>query len=113
MDNTSDIDCQRSDGSVARQRFTMESSAAGTSGRIAEIGGGLVVTVRAAGSRTGKAYLRVTISYMTAPKAKTSVRASVALPPSCSGAIYPRVPGNRLPAPLIFDSAASPDGASG
>ncbi len=55
----------------------------------------------------GKARRPVNISYNTAPKAKMSVRQSVSRPASCSGAMYPRVPGALTPEPAVFVPVAS------
>ena len=85
---TSPIDWKRFAGSFRRQRWTSFSRSAGRPGTTSRGGGGscssTAASVAAAESPL-KAIRPVTISYSTAPKLKTSERASAFFPSACSG----------------------------
>ena len=92
---TSRAVCQRSSGSLARQVRTTRSSAGGLIGESVEIAAGssfMIDEMSDAWDEPENAFFPVAISYSREPRAKMSVRASLALPSSCSGAMYCTVP---------------------
>src|SRR4051794_26729063 len=88
-------DCHRSSGAFVRHCRTTVSSRGGVSGCRVPAGTGScsrIAAVKPAALVASNARLPVNISYTTAPNAQRSVRASVGLPSSCSGAMYCKVP---------------------
>ena len=87
--------CQRSSGSLARQRDTSRSRAGGVSGMSCSSGFGVVASTDAMtldAVLPSNARCPVSSSYSTQPNAKMSVRASTSRPSICSGAMYCGVP---------------------
>ena len=106
---TSCADCQRSSGSLTRQLRTTSASAVGASARSVASGGASARRIEeatAAALDPSNARRPLAISWSTQPRAKTSLRASAALPSSCSGAMYCSVP-TMAPARVIGASAVA------
>jgi len=82
-------DCQRSSGSLARQRCRMPSSDGCAISEIDGAGRSIMAAITLAGDEPSKARLPVSISYSTRPNEKMSLRASTSWPVAwacnCSG----------------------------
>src|SRR5207302_5982163 len=105
-DASSSQEAKRSPGFFERQRATMRSSAAGTSGLRRDGGSGAAFKIWAQTAPMelpSKGRAPVNIWYRTIPSANWSDRASCGWPWICSGARYAGVPSSR-PEPEICEA---------